>query len=324
MPATLRVRLTERIARWARKRQGEDLLPVVLRARRLYILPTRAGYGAAVLLFVMLVAGLNYTNSLALLLTFLLAGFVLVGMHECQRTLLGLELISVHAPDCSAGEEGLLELRFANHAGSARRALAVRSAHSAPMPFELGPGEQLTVRARHRCDRRGRHRISRLELSSTAPFGLFRSWTWLYLPVEVLVYPRALGTRPLPPPLAGRAAVNQPEVIRGDEEWTSLRAYQAGDSPRGIAWKIVARGGPYIVGQYTGSAGSDYRLELAALDSLNLEAALSQLRVWVDSCTRLGANCSVELAGSQLPAGRGPQHRTTLLRALALYGEPPP
>src|SRR4029079_2177516 len=99
MPATLRVRLTERIARWARKRQGEDLLPVVLRARRLYILPTRAGYGAAVLLFVMLVAGLNYTNSLALLLTFLLAGFVLVGMHECQRTLLGLELISVHAPD---------------------------------------------------------------------------------------------------------------------------------------------------------------------------------------------------------------------------------
>src|SRR4029077_12372338 len=126
--ATLRVRLTERIARWARKRQGEDLLPVVLRARRLYILPTRAGYSAALLLFVMLIAGLNYTNSLALLLTFVLAGFVLLGMHECQRTLQGLELTHVHVADCYAGRTGWLELRLANGARTPRRSLTVRAA----------------------------------------------------------------------------------------------------------------------------------------------------------------------------------------------------
>ena len=45
----------------------------------------------------MLIAGLNYSNSLALFLTFMVAGFVLVGMHECQRTLQGLELTQAQA-----------------------------------------------------------------------------------------------------------------------------------------------------------------------------------------------------------------------------------
>ena len=37
----------------------------------------------------MLLAGLNYTNSLALFLTFLLAAFALVVMQQCHRNLLG-------------------------------------------------------------------------------------------------------------------------------------------------------------------------------------------------------------------------------------------
>ncbi|MGH8179972.1 MAG: DUF58 domain-containing protein, partial [Steroidobacteraceae bacterium] len=81
--------MQERAADWARRRQGPDRLPLRLARRRLYILPTRAGIAFAALLLTMLGAGLNYANSLALLLTFLLAGFALVAMHECHRNLLG-------------------------------------------------------------------------------------------------------------------------------------------------------------------------------------------------------------------------------------------
>src|SRR3569833_4685129 len=77
------------MAAWARRRQGTDSLPVTLQRRRLYILPTRAGLGFLVLLLFMLIAGLNYANSLALFLTFLLSGFVLVSMQLCHRNLLG-------------------------------------------------------------------------------------------------------------------------------------------------------------------------------------------------------------------------------------------
>jgi hypothetical protein len=77
------------VYRWIRKRQGPDCLPLTLSRRRLYILPTRAGVGFGLLLVLMLVAGLNYANSIALFLTFLLAGFTLVTLHQCHRNLLG-------------------------------------------------------------------------------------------------------------------------------------------------------------------------------------------------------------------------------------------
>lgn len=316
----LRLRVAERIGRWARKRQGDDPTPLVLRARRLYILPTRAGYGAAVLLLVMLIAGLNYTNSLALLLTFVLTGYVLVGMHECQRTLQGLELLRVEAEDCFAAAEGTLEMRFANRVRRARRALTVRAAAERPSAFDIPGGAQLSVSLTHRCAHRGRQRIGRLELASTAPFGLFRSWTWLHLPVEVIVYPRPSGSRPLPRASAGRAALLAPSPASGEEEWASLRAYQQGDSPRAIAWKTVARGGPFMVGQYAGASGLDYHLNFAGLESLDLEGRLSQLSAWVDECARIGAACALSLPGVEIPLGRGAVHRKALLRALALYG----
>ena len=58
-PSLMRTRLRGRMARWIRKRQGPDSLPLTLARRRLYILPTRAGAGFGLLLVVMLVAGLD-------------------------------------------------------------------------------------------------------------------------------------------------------------------------------------------------------------------------------------------------------------------------
>lgn len=319
MLAALRDRARNRLAGWARRRQGLDAVPLALQARRLYILPTRTGVVAAVLLFVMLVAGLNYANSLALLLTFLLGGYVLVGMHECQRSLRGLELLRVHAPDCFAGLDGRLELHFANRARPARRALSVRAPPEGPAHFDLEGGATLTVTMAHRCAHRGPQRIGRLELASTAPFGLFRCWTWLHLPIEVIAYPQPRGSRPLPPPIAGRMNAQASFAAAGEDEWASLRGFQAGDNPRSIAWKAYARGAPLMVGQYAGVAGAEHRLGATGLDGLDLEARLSQLASWIEDCERSSCSYSLQLPGVELPLGRGSSHRTALLRALALY-----
>src|SRR4030088_3004323 len=100
--------LRGRIAQWIRKREGPDSLPLTLSRRRLYILPTRAGVGFGLLLVLMLVAGLNYANSIALFLTFLLTGFVLVSMHQCHRNLLGVQLITASAQPTFAQRNGTL------------------------------------------------------------------------------------------------------------------------------------------------------------------------------------------------------------------------
>ncbi len=323
MFAALRDGITARVAAWARRRQGLDELPLLLRARRLYILPTGPGVSFGLLLFVMLVAGLNYTNSLALLLTFMLAAFVLVGMHECQRTLNGLELVLAQAADCYAGSEGLIELRFLNRSSQARRALAVRCGGTRASHFDLEPGAQLTVQLPFQAAGRGRQRIGQLELASTAPVGLFRCWTWLHLPLEAIVYPQPLGTRPLPRGGESHSSRESRASSPAEEEWSSLRNYQPGDSPRSIAWKAWARGAPLMVAQYQGTGGSEHLLGFAGLEALDLEAKLSQLCAWVHECAGRDAACGLQLSGAELPLGRGGAHRTSLLRALALYGSDP-
>ena len=75
-------------------------------------------YGA--LLLLMLIAGLNYANSLALLVTFLLAGLALVAMHACHRNLLGLTVAELTSRDSFAGTRALLQVRLQNSAAQPR------------------------------------------------------------------------------------------------------------------------------------------------------------------------------------------------------------
>src|SRR5882757_5623530 len=123
-PSLMRTWLRGRMARWIRKRQGADSLPITLARRRLYILPTRTGIGFGMLLLLMLIAGLNYANSIALFLTFLLTGFTLVTMHQCHRNLLGAQLVTATAQPTFAHRSGTLSLTFENSSGSPRFQIA--------------------------------------------------------------------------------------------------------------------------------------------------------------------------------------------------------
>ena len=192
------------MARWVRRRQGEDALPVTLARRRLYILPTRAGVAFAALLFLMLLAGLNYANSLALFLTFLLAAFALVVMQQCHRNLLG---VSVRR-GCARRGVRRPPGRAARGAGQRGRRRAWRSRPPSTTPPVVTGAAAGHARLRLQLPlpphARGLVRIERVRISTAHPFGLFRAWTWVHAPLELLVYP-APG-RPAAPAGAGCAA----------------------------------------------------------------------------------------------------------------------
>jgi uncharacterized protein (DUF58 family) len=319
--ARWRQRLAQRAAAWARKRQGPDQLPCTLQPRRLYILPTRAGLGFGALLLMMLVTGLNYGNSLALMMTFLLAGTGLVGMFECQRTLQGLVVQHAAAADCFAGSTGQLALHLSNPSAVARRLLTVRCPGSAEVACEIDAGGECQVRAPFEAGPRGRRRIERVELATRAPSGLFRAWTWLHMPVEAIVYPRAAGHLPLPHSGAWHQSRAAATTGGEPEQWAGLRPWADGDSPRSIAWKVYARGGPLVVGIFEGEGGDEHRLGFAGLEAWPLESRLEQLAAWVEQCTAGSAAYTLELPAARLPLGSGAEHRMAALRALALYGE---
>lgn len=316
---TLRARIRERTARWARRRQGEDAVPLTLRANRIYILPTRFGVGFALLLFLMLLAGLNYTNSLALLITFAFAGFLMVSMHECHRTLRGLQLVHAEAADSFAGTAARLELRFNNPSPQPRQMLQLQCQEGHAQRFEL-PAGALTVHFAHfQLPRRGRQRLGRIALRTTAPLGLFRAWTWLHLPLDAIAYPAPAGDRPLPSGGGDLRRGDEQLATVGDQEWSALRPFNPGDSPRSVAWKLYARGAPLLVSQYQGESGQQRTLNFAELHGLDIEARLSQLAAWIVQCERQQQPYRLRLPDQELPVGMGSEQQRTALRALALF-----
>jgi len=318
--ARLRRTLDTRFAAWVRRRQGGDALPVDLHRRRLYILPTRAGVGFTVLLFGMLLAGLNYANSLALFCTFLLAGLVLVAMYLCHANLLGATIVGARVEPAFAGEDGQLELVI--DTGAAARFEYCIAAHGAAgearsTPARAGAAGHMTVTLPLPGTHRGVHAVDRIRLSTEWPFGLFRAWTWLHLPLQRIVYPAARGERPLPQARGDKRRATGDGQETGDDEWRGLRDYRDGDSPRRIAWKAYARGAPLLVGDYAAEGGDLHAFDFERLALLDLEARLEQLCRWIVDAEQRGEPYSLRLPSGSMAAGRGSAHRHRCLTALA-------
>ncbi len=312
-------RFQSRVRAWALRRQGRDALPLRLVARRVYILPTPAGWTFALLVAVMFIAGMNYGNGLALLFSFWLAGFAFVAMVQTQRSLSGTLLQAVAGEPTFAGD--LATWRFDIEARTALGDLRV-DFDRGPLPAmdDAGTARQGRLHLRQRMERRGRVRLPVLRFSCTAPFGLFRTWTWMDLDAAVLVYPRPAGA--LPVPEAPGHDTGSTQVEHGQDELAWLRDFRDGDSPRQIAWKAYARGAPLLVREYRGAAARRREFDFDALAGLDLESRLSQLTAWILAAAAHGESWLLRLPGSEPLEGSGSEHRDLCLARLAMHGLP--
>ena len=306
------------MAAWIKRRQGTDALPLTLQRRRLYILPTRAGLGFAVLLALMLAAGLNYANSLALFLTFLMGGFALVAMQLCHRNLLGTGLYAAHAAPTFAQRPGTLQLTLTNQGTQARCRIESGLGHESTQATSQGAQGRQHLDIPVAAPKRGLVKIERLRLTTTHPFGLFRTWTWVHAPIEMLVYPRPHGSAPMPSQ-RGRKSGSRSQGHAGADEWQGLRPFRDGDSPRQVDWKAYAREAPLLVKEYS-SMGSELRIfGFDSLPNLGIEARLEQIARWIVDAEDSGDRYGLEIPGTHIAPGRGTEHRHRCLAALALY-----
>ena len=314
----MRQYLRGRMAQWIKRRQGLDQLPLTLHRRRLYILPTRAGVGFGLLLILMLVAGLNYANSFALFLTFLLIGFTLVAMHQCHRNLLGMTLANAVAQPTFARSHGTLELTLDNPGAAARYRIAAAIGDEAASFVDLPAFGREKVSLPLTAPRRGIVKLDRLRLTSTHPFGLFRAWTWVHAPIEMVVYPRAHGALRLPEHAGSKSGL-RPQASAGSDEWLGLRPFRDGDSPRQVDWKAYAREAPLLVKEYS-AAGSELRIfRYETLAALPLEARLEQLARWLVDAEASGDRYGLILPQTHMKPDRGIEHRHACLAALAIF-----
>jgi uncharacterized protein (DUF58 family) len=316
------MQLAAQLRQWVFRLRRDETLPIVLGQRRIFILPTGAGYLFAIVLAVMLTGAINYTLSLGHALVFLLAGLGLAAMVHTFRNLLGITITPGRPEPVFAGETARFPIHLANTRSDSRQALDFRFAGGDEVQVNLPSEGNACIDVPCAAPLRGRLDPGRLTLATRYPLGLFRAWSYPYPVLSCLVYPRPLA-RPLPPP----TPVEDTGIARGDsghEDFAGLRAHTPSDPPRHIAWKTVARSvdaWPLLVKHFAGGAGEELWLdwELTA-DETDEETRLSVLAGWVLAAENAQLSYGLSVPGQRIPPATGAAHSDRCLEALALFG----
>lgn len=311
--------LRRRINAWVAARVQRQPGPVSVPRHRVYIVPTRFGYGYGILLLVMLLGAMNYTNSMAFALTFLLAGLGLLGMHHTHGNLLNIRLHAGRVTPVFAGELAQFEVRVENPTPSARYTLMLGWPDEEPAAtVDVPAGDSVSVLLPLPAPRRGWLPAPRFAVATEFPLGLLHAWTWIELDMNALVYPVPAPAGRQPPQAGGDygfAASERPGV----DEFVGLRGYAPGDMPRSIHWKSFAKLELPQVKRFGESVSRERVLDYQLLTDLGVEARLSQLCRWVLEAEQSREPYALRLPGLAIDAGLGATHREQCLRALALF-----
>jgi uncharacterized protein (DUF58 family) len=295
---------------------------ITLTQRTVYILPTRAGLMLFVTLLVLLVAAINYQLNLGYLLTFLLSGSAVVGMHLSHGTLRGLNLHLLAPLPQFARANALLNVVLSNQRASVRHGIGVSVLGLKNWAWNDVPAQgSSTVQVAWQPLQRGWHRAPTLTAETRFPLGTFRVWTVWRPAAQVLVYP-APETHPPPlPPGQARSGGRPQQQARDGGEYDGVRAYRRGDPLKQIVWKKAAQTDRLVSREREPQEGEELWLDFERVGSSesSTERKLSRLCAWVLQADRLGLDYGLRLPGKVIPPGGGETHKRECLEALALW-----
>lgn len=305
---------------------------MLLNQRNVYILPTKAGWMMVVTLLVLLVASINYQLNLGYLLTFLIGGSVLVGMHIGHANLRGIA-INIIAPQAYfTPTSSNFELVLSNAGKTLRHGIGMSVLNLSHWTWADVPAQgSTTVQIAGEPMPRGKHRLPTLTLETRFPMGTFRVWTVIRPAMHVWVYPAIELNPPAFPagePLAGDAKQTQTKAT-GD--FDGIRAYRRGDPVKHIVWKKVAKTWASIEADDPSpsvnlisrdtqhAAAQELWLDFARTGCTDAEASLSRLCAWVVQAEALGLVYGLRLPKAEISPASGEAHQQLCLQALALY-----
>lgn len=309
--------LRQRFRTWLFREQIESGT-VTLNQRRIFIIPTRQGFAFAGVLVLMLLGDINYILSLGYVLTFLLATMAIMSMLHAFRNMVKLEIRAGRVAPVFAGDSAEFLFHFHNPGGLARYGLHLRDQQGHHANFDLPAQQTVEVKLHLPAGRRGWLATGSLTLYTEFPLGLFYAWSYLQFDTRALVYPKPAASALLPASAAqsGSGAVS----AAGDEDFSGLRNYAAGDTPQRIAWKALAREQGLQVKQFNALQGNERWLDWQMAPAEDFEQKLSIMTRWILDAEAQGLMYGLRLPGQELQADRGAAHRDECLRAVALFG----
>lgn len=313
LPSRLRILVDE----WMRRRQRESRPPLVLRYRRVYILPTRNGWLFFVLLVAMWLGAVNYSNSMMFILVFLLVGVAVVSILHTFANLVNVNVAVDRVEPVFAGDPLFFPIRLREPTDRRRLAVGLRAGGRLQGFADLSAGADAVIHLEQTTRRRGPMPLERFDVFTTFPLDLFVAWSPVWMTAEGLVFPRP-ESGPVPPPAGGGDGGSGELRSEGSEDFAGLRRYRPGDPVRHIAWKS-GHARELQTKRFAAEGTSRLWLDYSRTGVGGLEARLARLCRWVLDAESERHTFGLRLPGQEIPPDQGPAHTRRCLEALARF-----
>lgn len=291
---------------------------ITLDQKKIFILPTREGIFFSLLIVFMVLAGINYQNSLIFALAFLLASLLMVSILHTYRNLSGLTLLAGGTLPAFAGEDAEFTVVLSRFGARTYEALLLGWNRELLQGADLLEDEEVKIKLFVEARKRGPMNPGRMLIQTCYPVGLFGSWSWVDLDMNTIVYPRPVPAGIIP---VASASSDDGELVarEGVDDFYGLREYRQGDSLKQLAWKSYARTGVLLTKQFAALADRRIWLEWEFFPGMDREERLSRLCYWVLKLDASDDEYGLRLPGVEKTPGRGPEHREEMLKTLALF-----
>ena len=306
--------------RWVRHRIP-PARQVTLGHHNIFIIPNRQGLGFMVVLGLMFIGAVNYEANLAFALVFLLTGMFVLALLHTFRNLSGLRIAAVPARSVFAGELAEVIAILNRDGPRTYQSVELGFPASRKVVCDLVQSHEQHVTLYLPASQRGWLAPGRLVIDTVFPFGICRAWSLIDLQLQCLVYPRPIACD-LDWLLSKQLQGGNTTLVRGTDDFHSLRPYNIGDPLKRVAWKNFAHGQGMLIKEYASTVDQKVWLRWELFPDLDTEQRLSRLCWCVLRLDESGVDFGLELPGAVIAPSRGSDHCRKLLETLALFGLP--
>ena len=287
-----------------------------MRKRKYFVRITTSGYIFVFVTIVLSVGAVNTANNLLhIVASSMLALMLLSGMGSFLNFFY-LRITLIPPEEVFAGIPAPFQLIVNKQRGNSFFLTFETSFGKTKIPFIKGKVEaSLWLKFLDR----GTVPLDTIKIDSGFPLGFFRRFTFKPVNQKIVVYPIPLPT--LFPPLSSKSSGENEGYSRYGElcdEIKELRSYTHSDPLKWIDWKATARKGTAIVRDFYRIAGDTLIINLANKTGQDMEKQLSEAAYLIMEGHRKKLSIGLILPNEQISPGRGEEHKTRLLKAIAL------
>jgi len=291
---------------------------ITLNQKNIFIFPTRTGFTFLGLLLLLLIAAINYENSLIFGLTFWLSSIFFITIFYTFRNLANISFELQKTGTGFVDEDIEFAIKVTRPEKSKHEGVQLGWPDQVKQWAEIYTDSTTTVHCFVNATKRGILNPKRLLVETYYPLGLLRAWTWIDLDAKAIVYPKPIFHSQTFE-TSGDNEDGQLTKRIGSNDFHDMRNYQAGDSPKHILWRNYARQDELYVKEFAAYADARIMLDWFQVEG-DTELRLSRLTGMALTAHKHESEFGLKLPQQEIPPNSGKAHLQHVLATLALFG----